>query len=90
MSHKAEIGWKRRTEEGVKVQVYAHHVGHEWRFFIREQRYQPWKRLNHPTLEDWKALLDGVERRVARRLFTPEDAKRIRKKIAESFPEADV
>ena len=33
MSAKAEISWKRTTEDGEKVQVYAHHVGnrfHAW------------------------------------------------------------
>ena len=31
---KAEISWRRVTELGVRLQVYARHVGAEWRFFV--------------------------------------------------------
>ena len=33
---KAEISWRRVTQDGVRIQVYAQHVGRDWRFFTRE------------------------------------------------------
>lgn len=84
---KGEISWSRETELGWR-EFYAKHVGHEWRFFWRERRYQPWQPLPHPPLEDWLALLDGVRRRIPRRLVRPEEEARIRQRIRELFPEA--
>jgi predicted carbohydrate-binding protein with CBM5 and CBM33 domain len=87
---KAEISWKRRSEEGERFQVYAHHVGNRWNFYIRQRRYDPWEALEDPPLEDWLELLDAVRRRVARRLLRPEEAGRVEKVIRELFPEAEV
>jgi len=36
---KAEISWKRVTEDGAKLQVNARRVSREWRFFQREKRF---------------------------------------------------
>ncbi|HVV02263.1 MAG TPA: hypothetical protein VHH88_12920 [Verrucomicrobiae bacterium] len=85
---KAEISWKRTTEDGVPVQVYAHHFGNEWRFFIREKRFDQWQPVKDPPLEDWLELLDGVRRRIQRRLVRPEEEARVKKAIRERFPEA--
>ena len=41
---KAEISWKRVTEDGEKLQVYAQHVGREWQFFHRAKRFDVWQR----------------------------------------------
>ncbi len=90
MSAKAEISWKRITEEGVRMQVYAHHVGDEWRFFIRERRYDRWEPLDNPLLEDWLQLLDSVRRRINRRLLRPEEEARVTRMIRERFPESTV
>jgi hypothetical protein len=87
---KAEISWKRETPEGRRVQVYAHHVGNRWKFYWRERRYEQWQPLEQPPLEDWLELLDAVERRIARRLQRPEESARIRRAIAERFPEAEI
>ena len=87
---KAEISWNRRTEEGVKLEIYAHHVGNRWKFFRRARRYDQWMEMTDPQLEDWIELLDGVERRIARRLLRPEESARVRKAILERFPEAKV
>lgn len=87
---KAEISWKRKTEEGQSFQVYAHHVGNRWTFYIREGRYDSWQIQAQPPLEDWLSLLDGIRRRVARRLLRPEEADRVRNQILERFPEAEV
>lgn len=87
---KAEISWKRTTEEGLKIQVYAQRVGGEWRFFWREKRYDLWQANPEPPLEDWIELLDAVRRRVNRRLLTPKEEERVRTAIRERFPEADV
>jgi len=85
---KAEISWKRITDEGVKIQVYAQHVGREWRFFTRERRYDRWQPVEHPPLEDWLELLDAVQRLINRRRLRPEEEVRVRKTISEQFPEA--
>ena len=50
---KAEISWKRVTADGLRLQVYAHHVGRDWRFYAREQRYDQWQAVTEPPLEDW-------------------------------------
>jgi hypothetical protein len=86
---KAEISWKRVTEDGVKLQVYAQHVGREWKFFHREKRFDQWRVVEAP-LEDWLELLDAVQRLVVRRRYQPDDEDDIRKKIRDRFPEADV
>ena len=88
MGAKAEIGWTRRTEEGVKLDVYAQHVGSEWIFYARVKRYDLWEHIEEPPLEDWLELLDAVERMIPRRRFMPDEALRIRKTIREKFPEA--
>jgi len=90
MGVKAEISWKRRATDGLRREVYARHVGKEWRFFEREKRYDQWQPLPHPALADWLVLLDAVQRRVTRRRLQPDDESRLRKTIRERFPEADV
>jgi len=57
---KAEIGWKRITDEGVHLQVYVQHVGGEWLFYAREGRYDQWQAVKEPVLEDWLELLDAA------------------------------
>lgn len=84
---KAEISWKRTNEAGEKVQVYAQHVGDQWKFFIRGKRYDRWEPMKNPPLEDWLELLDSVQRRITRRLQRPEEEARIKKTIHELFPE---
>ena len=86
---KAEISWKRTTAEGVSLQVYAQHVGRDWRFFERERRYDLWQAVPEPPLEDWLALLDAVRRRINRRLIRPEEEGRVKQSIRERFPEAN-
>lgn len=87
---KAEIGWTRTNEDGVKLDVYAHRVGDRWFFYSRERRYECWQLLANPPLEDWRALLDAIERRVFRRLMRPEEVERVRRAIQERFPEAEI
>jgi hypothetical protein len=87
---KAEISWKRDTEEGIRLQVYAQHVGGDWRFFARERRYDQWEAIANPPLEDWLELLDSVQRRINRRLLRPEEEGRVKKSIRERFPEANL
>lgn len=86
---KAEISWKRRTEEGEKLQVYAQHIGREWKFFHREKRFDVWQPVKEPPLEDWLALLDAVQRLITRRRYQPDDEVVLRRMIRERFPEAD-
>jgi hypothetical protein len=87
---KAEISWKRVTEGGEKLQVYAHHVGDRWIFYHREKRFDDWQEDANPPLEDWLELLDGVRRRINRRLVRPEEEGRVIKRIRELFSEAAI
>ena len=86
---KAEISWKRSTPEGERLEVYAHHVGDRWKFYVRELRVGQWKLEEQPPLEDWLELLDSIRRRVNRRLLRPEEPARVEKTIRELFPEAE-
>ena len=88
MGAKAEISWKRVTGDGIRVQVYARRVGREWRFFVRERRYDQWQAVAEPPLEDWLELLDAVQRRINRRLLPPEEEERVRQALRQHFPEA--
>jgi hypothetical protein len=90
MGVKAEISWKRRDADGVRREVYVRHVGKRWRFFERERRFDEWRPLGHPPIEDWLELLDAVLRRIDRRLLRPEEADRVRQAIREGYPEADL
>ena len=89
MSAKAEISWRRRTDEGERVELYAQHRGDQWLFYQRGRRYEQWQLVEDPSLEDWLELLDGVRRRIARRLLRPEEEARIMRTISERFPEAN-
>jgi hypothetical protein len=87
---KAEIAWKRVTEDGEKLQVYVQHVGRDWKFFHRLKRFDTWQPVKEPPLEDWLELLDAVQRLVTRRRYQPDDEELLRRQIRERFPEADI
>lgn len=87
---KAEISWKRTDDEGEKIQMYAQHVGNQWKFFMRSKRFDNWQPVLEPPLEDWLELYDSVKRRIGRRLQRPEEEVRLRKIIHERFPEAKI
>lgn len=87
---RAEINWKRRTPAGEAVQVKARHFGDQWQFFTREARYEQWRRVEKPPLEDFLALLDGVRRRLGRGFVRPEDVARLERTIREHFPDAEL
>lgn len=89
MSTKSEISWKRPTDEGGRVEINVRFIGSNWRFFQRAARFDQWALLAKPPLDDWLMLLDGVERRIQRRLAKPEEGPRLRKRIKEMFPGAD-
>jgi hypothetical protein len=90
MATKAEISWKRVDEDGVKLQVNAQRVSREWKFSQRAKRYDQWQPVPEPPLEDWLELLDAVQRLITRRRLQPEHEERIRQRIRERFPEAEV
>ncbi len=90
MSAKAEISWKRRTPEGERREVYAHHVGDRWEFFVREKRFDQWEAMPEPPMDDWLELLDAVRRRAQRRLLRPEEADRVIRAIKTRFPDQDI
>jgi hypothetical protein len=87
---KAEISWKRVTDDGIKLQVYVQRVGREWIFFQREKRFDQWRPIAEPPLEDWLELLDAVQRLITRRRYQPDDEKYLRRRIRERFPEVEV
>ena len=87
---KAEISWKRTTEDGTSRQVYVQHVGRNWLFFARERRFDQWQAVKNPPLEDWLELLNAVQRRINRRLLRPEEEALVRKSITERFPDATI
>lgn len=87
---KAEISWKRKTEDGEKLQVTAQRVGGEWRFSHRAKRYDTWQPVAEPPLEDWMELLDAVQRLITRRRLQPEHEELVKRRIREKFPEAGV
>ena len=87
---KNDISWKRRTPDGGRVEVYAHAVGSAWNFYTRGRRFEDWQPVARPSLEDWLALLDGVERLVARDRIPSQDVDRLRRMIRERFPDASV
>jgi hypothetical protein len=87
---KAEISWKRTTEDGDKLQVYVQHVSREWRFFHRGKRFDTWQPVPEPPLEDWLELLDAVQRLISRRRYTPADEEHLRRRIREKFPATGV
>lgn len=78
------------TAEGVRLQVYAQHVGRDWVFYSREKRYDRWQLVPEPPLEDWLELLDAIQRLINRRRIRPEEEARIKESILQRFPEADV
>ncbi|MBI3714734.1 MAG: hypothetical protein HY255_01930 [Betaproteobacteria bacterium] len=87
---KAEIGWRRETPEGERLDVYAQHVGRRWIFYARHRRYDPWQEVKHPPLVDWLELLDALRRLVVRRRHPPDEIDRVIKTIRERFPESAV
>ena len=87
---KAEISWKRVTDDGATLQVYVQHVSRDWRFFARARRFDQWQAVQAPPLEDWLKLLNAVQRRINRRLLRPEEEGRIKKQIRERFPDAKI
>ncbi|HEY5911951.1 MAG TPA: hypothetical protein VJA21_15215 [Verrucomicrobiae bacterium] len=87
---KAEISWKRVTEAGERLQVYAQHVGRDWIFYARGKRYDCWQPVPNPPLEDWLELLDAIRRLINRRRLRPEEEARVEKTIRERFPEIQI
>ena len=87
---KAEISWKRVTEDGAKLQVNAQRVGGEWIFSQREKRFDQWRTVKEPPLEDWLALLDSVQRMITRRRLQPVHEELVLRRIRERFPDAQV
>ena len=87
---KSEISWKGRTADGTRREVNVRHVGAEWKFYVREQRFDRWQALPNPPLDDWLELLDGIQRRIGRRLLRPEEEARLKKTIRELFPGTDL
>ncbi|MBG87054.1 MAG: hypothetical protein CMO80_09170 [Verrucomicrobiales bacterium] len=89
-ARKGEIGWRRVDEEGDRLRICAEPSGDEWRFYSQLRRNDRWEEIKNPPLEDWLELLDGVRRRVSRKLMQPKAEKTLVRKIRERFPEAEI
>lgn len=87
---KAEISWRRVTEDGARLQVYAQRVSRDWIFYAREKRFDQWRHVEEPPLEDWLALLDAVCRLVPRKRLQPADEERLKRRIRERFPQVEL
>jgi hypothetical protein len=46
--------------------------------------------VEDPPIDDWLELLDGVRRRINRRLVRPEEEARVIKRIRELFPGVEI
>ena len=88
MANNGEIGWKRRNEDGEKIQICARKTGNRWLFRIRAQKFDNWADYNNPDLEDWMELLDSVRRRIQRNLIPEIEEDRLISMIKEHYPEA--
>lgn len=86
---RAEIIWKRRSPEGETVHVKARHFGNQWQFSVRGARYEQWREIEKPPLEDWLTLLDGVRRRLGRGAVRAAEVTQIERTIRERFPGAE-
>ncbi len=78
---KGDISWKRRTESGERLEIFARQTGDRWTFYSRESRNERWTVLADPPREDWIELLDAVQRRVDRQLMRPEEAAKLAQSI---------
>jgi len=65
-------------------------MGGRWLFYWRPARFERWESLDKPTQEDWLKLLEGIERGANRRRFPEEEVVRVRRRILELFPEAEI
>jgi hypothetical protein len=86
MAIKAEVGWTRKNEDGIKLEICARRFGREWQFSSQLKRGDDWEPIKNPPLEDWLELLDTVRRRINRRLLAPEEETRVKKMIYDRFP----
>ena len=88
MANKGDIGWKRRNEDGDKIQDSARKVGNRWLFRIRTAKGDSWRGYENPELADWTELLDSVRRRIQRNLIPEIEEVRLISAIKENYPEA--
>ncbi len=86
MAIKAEISWKRVTEDGEKIQVNAQRVKREWKFSQRARRFDTWVPVAEPPLADWLELLDAIQRLITRRRYQPDDEEFCAARSASVFP----
>jgi hypothetical protein len=87
---KSGITWKGVFADGEERQVSADRVGGEWAFHERSKRFENWRLIAKPSLEDWLELLDGVRRRIGRGLMHSADEKMVLRRLRERFPKAEI
>jgi hypothetical protein len=87
---KGGITWKSETADGEERQATAERIGGRWVFHSRAKRFDDWKLVAKPSLEDWLEVLDGVRRRIGRHLMRPEEERHVIELIREHFPGAQI
>lgn len=80
------IEWKSRNEDGERQEVMAERVGELWSFRVRPGRHDDWQPYPDPPVEEWLELLDGIRRRIGRKLLKPDEEARVLKLIRAKFP----
>jgi len=55
--------------------------------FSSGQTIRNWEPVPEPPLEDWRELLDAVQRLINRRRLQPEHEELVRRRMRERFPE---
>ena len=68
-----EITWDAEDADGSPREVSARTEGARWVFRERAGRFDDWRVVASPSLDDWLALLDGVRRRRQRGRATARD-----------------
>jgi hypothetical protein len=85
VGNRTEIAWTKIVDD-VKHDVRARRTGDGWDFASRVGRGNQWQPLEHPPLEDWLRLLDGVRRRIGRQRKQPEEERQLLRVIRGHFP----
>ncbi len=58
MASKNIHGWKRREEDGLRVEIRARFFGKQWTFRRRSREESEFTPIEEPTVEDFKQLYE--------------------------------
>jgi hypothetical protein len=74
-----EFGWWARDAEGRRFQVRVIIFGGTATWSRKQGHHQPWAPYGPPTDKDWDLLLAEAERRLPRRLLSPQQFAAIKR-----------